>query len=247
MQLLYLFVIMLLLAACQSSTSVEKEYDSHIQDSKVKTILQQAIAKAGGWTHWAHKEGVAFKKYFALYDSLGNTEQAVWQDHVYTYQPQQTVTIRWEKANEQHRMVFQKEGVQKFVNNQLDTTANPTSLRNSVLAATFVAELPFRLLDASATLTYAGKTTIEDSIAVETIRATYEGSINPDVWHIYFDAKDYKMVGYTVQHLDHISYVINESYTEIGGFLYPHKRKSYRVNEAGDKLYLRAAYEYLPQ
>ena len=51
-------------------------------------------------------------------------------------------------------------------------------------------------------------------------------------------------VAYMVQHADHYSYVENQSFHEVEGFLLPKTRKSYRVDQDRNILYLRADYAY---
>ncbi|MEM6700564.1 MAG: DUF6503 family protein, partial [Bacteroidota bacterium] len=195
------------------------------------------------------KKSIAFQKYVALYDAAGNTEQSTWQRHLYTYQPNSKVEIVWKRDSQVYKIEADDSGMTRLIDGQKDATADAQSLENSVLSATFVISLPFKLLDEGAELIYMGKKTIENGLEVEVLRAVYNAEqygnhSNQDIWDLYFDAQSYKMMGYQVQHDDHISYVLNESFMTVDGLLFPHLRKSYRVNEQGEKLFLRAAYEY---
>lgn len=53
------------------------------------------------------------------------------------------------------------------------------------------------------------------------------------------------MVGNEIQLKDHRSLVYNLSFEEVEGFKLHGKRESWRVNEKGEKLFLRAEYVYL--
>ncbi|MEM8526947.1 MAG: DUF6503 family protein [Bacteroidota bacterium] len=247
----FLILFSTLLLTCQTETEDDKSspYEK-IEDIYARHLLENAVQAAGGLEKWESKKTIIFQKYVVLYDSAGNTEQATWQAHEYIYTPQQNIVkITWEKEDQQYKIVADKVGAMRYVNEQEDTTTSTQSLQNTVLSATFVISLPFKLLDGGVQLSHGGQKVIEDSLQVEVLKAVYnaeahENHSNQDIWELYFDAKDYKMLGYQVQHDDHISYVLNESFTTANGLLFPHLRKSYRVNEQGEKLFLRAEYEY---
>jgi len=246
----FLIFFSLLLFGCQTEV-VENDSDPYekIEDESARLLLQKAVQRAGGIKKWKDKKAIAFEKYVALYDSAGNTEQATWQQHRYAYQPNSKIEIAWKKDSQVYKIAADDSGIKRLVNGQKDATANAQSLENSVLSATFVISLPFKLLDEGVQLSHMGTKVIENGLEVEVLKAVYnakqhDNHSNQDIWELYFETKSYKMIGYQVQHDDHISYVLNESFMTVDGLLFPHLRKSYRVNEEGEKLFLRAAYEY---
>lgn len=246
----FLIFLPILFFACQTeiTDNTSNPYEK-IEDEAARILLQKAIERAGGIEKWESKKSIAFQKYVALYDSAGNTEQANWQQHLYTYQPNSKIEIAWKKDSQVYKIEADDTSMRRLIDGQKDTTANAQSLENSVLSATFVISLPFKLLDEGVRLSHIGTRMIENGLEVEVLKAVYNAEqhnnhSNQDVWELYFDTQGYKMIGYQVQHDDHISYVLNESFVTVDGLLFPHLRKSYRMNEAGEKLFLRAAYEY---
>ncbi|WP_373397599.1 hypothetical protein V8V91_24095 [Algoriphagus halophilus] len=76
----------------------------------------------------------------------------------------------------------------------------------------------------------------------EVVRVDY--GPEEDVWWYYFDPVSYQMLGNEVQLKDHRSLVENDTMEQAGPFLLYGKRTSYRINEKGEKLYVRAEYQY---
>lgn len=250
MRLIWIIIALIGLWACQSesSTTQDDTFD-HIKDKKVRQLLKEATIAAGGRNIWNSKKQLSFQKYVALYDSTGTAEQENWQTHTYTYQPIKKVEINWERDSAAYEIIAKNDQLQRLVNGGIDTSVSQQSLENTVLSATFVISLPFKLLDEGVQLSYQGKKQLDTGQSVEVLRAVYDATqneqhSNQDVWELYFDASDHRMLGYQVQHDDHISYVLNESFHVVEGLVFPHLRKSYRVNENGERLFLRAAYEY---
>jgi hypothetical protein len=220
-----------------------------IKDEKVRTLLKKTFKKTGGLENWTNKKSIKFKKYFALFDSLGNTEMSVNQIHEYNSSPNKAINIRWTKENKNHFLQSKNGKITKTINDQPDPTPNPTSLKNTVLSSTFVVNIPFNLLDEGIVLEHQGIDTLNDGAVVEVLRADFNPEAHnnhstKDTWWYYFDKKEHHLVGYLVKHADHISYVKNLSFTEVDGFTFPVKRKSWRVTKDREILYLRAEYEY---
>lgn len=250
--LLTLLLLTMGVQACQQyeeKTAPPSDPYAHIQDVQARQLLRKAIERAGGLEAWNNLQTLHFEKYYALYDSTGAMEIEARQTHDYRFQPNQQINISWNAGGALHRMVYENEKVTKTVDGQVDASADPQSLLNNVLSATFVISIPFKLLDPGTELRYLGVDTLEDNQIVEVLEASYNPEAHdnlstPDTWHHYFDQDDFTLVAYRVQHADHYSYVKNLGYTTAGGFLFPTKRSSFRVDDQRNKLYLRAAYEY---
>lgn len=239
--LILLFLVSGLGFTCQSFEKVEV--------SKAEILLQKAIAKAGGLENWNNLQALHFQKYFALYQEDGSIEQETLQQHDYIFSPKQQINIGWRKDSLNHKIVSQNGVIKKTINSQPDQEANLQSLENSILSATFVISIPFKLLDEGATISYDGLDTLENNQVVEVLKVSYapekyEHHSTPDIWWHYYDINDQKQLGYMVQHDDHFSYVKNLSFTEVDGFIFPRDRESYRVDRNRNILYLRAKYLY---
>lgn len=251
---LYFFTFCLVTITFWNSCESPKEEKTispleKIKDEKVKNLLEKTFKKTGGLDNWTGKKSIQFKKYFALFDSLGNTEMSVNQIHEYNYSPKKVINIRWTKENENHLLQSKNGEITKTIDDQPDPNAKPTSLKNTILSSTFVVNIPFNLLDEGIVFEHEGIDTLDGGAVVEVLRAdfnpeTQNNHSTKDTWWYYFDKKEHHLIGYMVKHADHFSYVKNLSFTEVDGFTFPEKRKSWRVNKDREFLYLRAEYEY---
>lgn len=220
-----------------------------IKNEKVKVLLEKTFKKTGGLDNWTNKKSIKFKKYFALFDSLGNTEMSVNQIHEYYYTPNEEINISWTKDNETHLIHSENGKITKIASGKADSSYNPISTKNTVLSSTFVVNIPFNLLDEGIVFEHEGIDTLDGGPVVEVLRADFNPEAHnnhstKDTWWYYFDKEEHHLVGYMVQHADHFSYVKNLSFTEVNGFTFPVKRKSWRVTKDRETLYLRAEYEY---
>lgn len=247
-QCIYIFLFLAIFLSCQNQKSSPTPF-AHIKNEKVKTLISKAITAAGGLENWKQLQSLDFKKYFALYDSLGNTENAVHQTHRYVFNPEKEIHISWEKENALYRIQSKNEQTTKTINGKTDPAAKSSSLLNTVRSATFVLSIPFNLLDAGVAFQHKGFDTLEDGQEVEVLQADYNPTTHnnhstKDTWWLYFDKNNFQLVGYMVQHADHFSYVKNLSTENVSGFIFPKKRKSWRVTPQRKILFLRADYDY---
>lgn len=246
-----LFLLLIGCFACKPdrAPAVAPDPYAHLSDPEARTLLQRAIARAGGLEAWQSMRELHFQKYFALYDAAGNVESENLQSHDYRFQPEEEVRITWMSGGAAHRMTYRDGQAAKEVAGRADTLADPQVLVNNILSATFVISIPFKLLDDGVKLTYLGVDTLEDGQAVEVLRADYDPPGHDthrttDTWWHYFTQDDHRLAAYLVRHADHYSYVTNEQDTIVSGFLFPTVRESYRVDSLRNKLYLRARYRY---
>jgi len=241
MNFLYITIATFLITSCASV----KDPLISVSDEKARKIITKAMEAHGGLDRWQKIDYLAFNKWYALYGASGNEEVNVYQHHHYT---PEKIYMSWNEDEDK----IEQSGVgliyRKYKNGHPYPNASQSSIKNSILASTFVVNLPFNLMDQGARISYEGETTFNGK-AVYVIQAAYfpeteQHHTTKDVWWHYFDQESYISQGYKVQHLDHISLVENHSFVAVQGFMLPAKRSSYRVNEASEKLYLRAAYEY---
>ena len=249
----FYFLSILYLCACQNQEQkpiAEPNPFEHISDSKVVEVLQKVFEKAGGLGRWNNLKEMHFEKHFALLDSAGNIEMDVIQRHDYFNEPKNQINISWEdKDGNPNKIVSENGEIKKLKNEEIDTSAKPESLKNTILSSTFVIGIPFKLLDKGVELSYDGIDSLRTGKKVHVIKAVYNPSTHnnhskPDTWWHYFDENDYRQLGYMVQHDDHYSYIENLTFTKSNDFLLTETRKSYRVDSHRNILYLRADYEY---
>lgn len=244
---IYVFLAILLFASC--ATTQHKDTLSTVKDAKLKEVLSKALDAMGGYDNWNNIKSLQFDKKTNLYEASGAVEKATDQKHTYTFHPTNKVNISWKEGDVVNEMLMEKGQVKKLKNGQVDTTAKSSSLKNSIYASTFVIGIPFKLLDEGAELSYEGTKVIANGKKVHVVKAvynptTYKAHTKADIWWHYFDEQNYQQVGYTVQLHDHTSYVENLSFDRVGGFLFTTSRKSWRVDDNGNKEYIRATYEY---
>lgn len=251
--LFYVGLLLALLSCTNQDTEQESTQKAdpltHIMDGEVKRVLTAAMERAGGLERWNKIQSMRFTKDYALLLESGEVENAALQTHTYTFGANPTVNIEWDKEDKKHVIQYKDAQYKKLLEGKTDTSAAQQSLINTVLSATFVVSVPFKLLDEGVLLSYGGIDTLSNGQVVEVIQATYNPDSHathstPDIWHHYYDAEDFTFLAYMVQHADHYSYVENRSFHEVDGFLLPKIRKSYRVDKDRNLLYLRADYAY---
>ncbi len=240
------------LPACQEPPLEQAAHSdpfAHISDTTARSVLEKAMAAMGGLERWQSKKEIRFRKTYALLLENGEVESQASQQHLYSYDPKTDIQISWIKDGQSHLLQASDGKVTKSIEGKVDTSANPLSLGNTILSATFVANLPYNLLDTGAEISYAGLDTLETGQLVHAVRIAYnpETHVNhstADIWWVYFDQQGYELVAYMVQHADHYSYVRNVSDTLVSGIRLVKDRKSWRVDSLRNPLYLRAQYAY---
>lgn len=236
-------------SSCQSLDTHSSSLPSFdkIGDKQAAQLLKNAIEAAGGLDTWNSLKLISFDKHFALFTENGELEMDRKQTYIQRNQ--------FEGKNKDEEKSMDKELEYQLgpdfirVKGDVNPEMEETALRNSILSASFVISIPFKLLDEGAILTYVGKDTLDRGQEVEVLQVSYNpenygNHSTKDTWWHYFDSKTYQHLAYMVQHADHYSYVENLTQTEAGGVVFPLTRKSWRVDENRNLLWLRAEYEY---
>ncbi len=231
----------------QEKNSQPSPYD-HISDEKVKEVLSQAIAYAGGWDTWAGINTLQYTKRSVLFLSDSSVESDVIQYHDYNMSSGFEAAISWNSNSDAHQIVYSKENVIKMVNDK-EVEADSNALSQSVMGALFVLGMPFKLLDQGVTLTYEGTTLFKDSVEADIINASYspEENVNHsanDLWWFYFEKNTGHFLGSKVYHTPTYALIRNLSFTQDVPIKFPAHRKSYRVDSLGQIEFLRAEFWY---
>ncbi len=235
------FASLICLLGC---SSLKNPYAS-INDGKAKAIIEKSIQAYGGLENWNNIDYLSFDKWYALYDEDGKEEVNLNQEHHYT---PQKIYMTWQDGNDKIEQTQIGTQFKKLRNGGSDPNTKTQSIKNSILASTFVMNFPYNLLEKGSSITFDGESTFMDR-DVYVIKAEYFPEIQKhhttkDIWWHYIDQESHLSLGYKVKHLDHVSLVKNMSFHEVSGFTLPWKRESFRVDENGDELFLRAEYEY---
>jgi len=237
----FYFLPLVLLLSC----TINKNAYDRITDLKAKEIIAQTIAAYGGLENWKAIKELSFSKWYALYDAEGHEEVEVNQQHNYN---QDRIYISWEDGPD---FIEQTKIGNQFIrkrNGKKDPSVSLPAVTNSTLAARFVMDFPYNLLDLGTTISYIGEDTFMGR-SVHVLKVIYHPETQKhhttkDVWWHYIDTESLLGIGYKVKHLDHISLVKNLSFHSLKGFTLPGQRSSFRLDEYGNELFLRAEYTY---
>jgi hypothetical protein len=208
-------------------------------------IVTKAIETHGGIENWKEVKQVSFDKETTLLLEDGSIQIKTEQFQLFQFKPQLFAKIEWEMNGEDHLMIYEDGKVSKRVNDSIITsTEDLDRAESAVFAAQYVISQPFDLLNENVTLTYLGVEEIEDKQA-HVIAVNYDGDDNnSDKWSYYVDVETFEIVANKVELTDHTSWVENLTFDTETDFKFNAHRKSYRLNEAGEKTYLRAEYFY---
>jgi len=216
----------------------EKELSAEI-------IVINSIEKHGGFKNWNSLKTLSFDKNVTLFLKDGTIESAIKKHQEFRFHPELEGKITW-KANDEKSLILYKEGaVIKFLNDSLITNSvELQEAKNSFNAALYVISQPFNFLNESTKLTYLGVANLENK-EVHKIKVGYTNdTAASDKWFYYFDVTTFKMIANKVILKDHTSLVENSTFDTTTDFIFNQSRKSYRLNDNGDKMYLRATYFY---
>lgn len=212
-------------------------------EKEAKVPLEKAIAVHGGLDAWNELSSLKFKKWTRLLHEDGSVESELNQWHEFRLQPYFEGKITWTKDSITHVSIWDGAKMSYFMGeNEVKNESFLAAKKKEFDAAYYAVAQPWKLLDQGTKLTYEGQKTLENGNIVEVIRVEY--GPDADIWWYYFDPQSFEMIGNEVQLKDHRSLVHNLSFETVEGFKLHGKRESWRVNDKGEKLFLRAAYRY---
>jgi hypothetical protein len=151
--------------------------------------------------------------------------------------------ITWIKDSVEHVSMWDGSKMSYFMGgNEIQNSGFLASKKSDFDAAFYAVAQPWKLLDEGASLIYEGQKKLENGVLAEVVRVDY--GQDSDIWWYYFDPLTFLLLGNEVQLKDHRSLIYTTTYHEAEGLIMHGERVSYRVNEKGEKLYLRASYRY---
>ena len=165
------------------------------------------------------------------------------QWHEFRFDPYFEGKISWVKDSVAHVAAWDGSRMSYFMGgNEIKNEGFLEGKKKDFDAAFYAVAQPWKLHDEGAALRYEGQKTLENGNLVAVIRVDY--GPDTDQWWYYFDPETFEMVANEVQLKDHRSLVYNLQSEAKAGFKLHGKRESFRVNEEGKKLFLRAEYRY---
>jgi len=190
---------------------------------------------------WKSMTTTDYKKNIVLYNEDGSIEKEINQSHHYQNTSSLSGTIEWSDSLD--RKIVYENGKAYKVNGSQKEAPSQSAL-NSFKSAYYVLNMPWKLLDESAKVSYLGIDTILNNQNVHTLKVEYPNVEGGDVWEYYLDKEEYFLVANKVHHGSTYSLITNDEYTEYKGLKFNAKRTSYMVDTLGKLLYLRAKYIY---
>lgn len=231
-RILLTFALPLLIFAC--TPSPEKQAQELIE----KSIEAHQLSKK-----WEDVSNIRFKKLTRLLDENGAIESESEQWVEFRLKPYFESKLTWTKDSILHVANFNGSRTSyQMGENTIHNEGFLKAKRAEIDAAFFAFAQPWNLTDENANLAYQGQKTLEDGKAVESIRVDY--GPDSDVWWFYIDPVSTKIVANELHAKDHKSLIENLSFDQSTGLELAKERKSYRIDEAGSKLFLRAEYMY---
>lgn len=209
-------------------------------------LIKKAINASGGMASFENIRKLSYKKTFALLDSLGKVEKNFDQVHEYDFENK---IFKITSIESEDTIVSNQNNTKYWrTKNGKIQEIDPGVIERSINSSLYVLAIPFNLTDRNVELEYLGNKIIKQD-TFEIIQANYDSNrfknhSSSEPWRFYI-SKDNGLINHCwVQSSDHYNIVDNLSFTEVNGVSFYNKRKSYRSDSLGNKLYLRAAYRY---
>ncbi|MEO0571050.1 MAG: hypothetical protein AAF039_05045 [Bacteroidota bacterium] len=243
-------LILGLITCSIGSCNFGKEAKKNEETSKNPTateVVQNAIHTAGTMEKWQNIATLTYTKKSRLLLENGEIESEVTQRHHYELRPNKSIKISWGVAKDSFLIVHNDSVTQKFKNGIIMEEGD--KVKSSVNSSLYVLGMPFKLLDKGTALLYEGLQSVNGVDTVHTINATYEpqkhqNHSTQDEWWYHFDKNTGAFLSSMVYHEPTYALIENLSATKTEGLTFPKIRKSYRCNEQGEKIFLRAEFWY---
>lgn len=210
---------------------------------EARRIIKEAIEAHGGQKNWDNLESISFRKWTQLLKEDGSVEKETDQKIQFSFKPEFSGSISWIQDSVEHVLSFSNgETHYSIAGNEIENPDFLVSKKKDFDAAYYAFAQPWKLMEEEGSVFISEgiqKTPLGEA---EVVRVEYgEGN---DIWWYYFDPISKRMIGNEVQLSDHRSLVENIDFNQVTPFTFYRIRKSYRINKAGEKLYLRADYLY---
>lgn len=229
-----LLSILLALFLFSCTTSPEKLAQALIE----KSIDAHELSK-----NWNDVSTIKLKKWTRLLDETGAVESESEQLVEFRLKPYFEAKLTWQKDSVLHVANFNGSKMSYQMGaNSIQNEGFLKAKRDEIDAAYFAFAQPWNLIDENATVSYDGQKILASGETAESIRVDF--GPDSDVWWFYLDQVSYKVVANELHAKDHKSLIENVSYDESTGLIFERERKSYRIDDSGKKVFLRAEYLY---
>lgn len=215
------------------------------EELTAKQIVERSVEAHGGMEHWNKLKQLSFDKTTSLFNDDGSLESKVEQFQLFQFHPNLFGKIEWEHNGSDLSIIFEDGKIEKYINDSLITNSKELqAAKNSFFAAQYVVCQPFELLNEGVQLENSGIVILDEKTVYQIDVSYPEDTATSNKWSYLIDTETFEIIANKVELLDHTSWVENLSFDTASGFKFNAHRKSYRLNEKGEKTYLRAAYYY---
>ena len=212
-------------------------------EKQAQEILEKSMEAHGGSEKWEKVTSLKFRKWTRLLTDSGTVESELDQLLEFRMKPFFEGKITWTKDSVEHVSTWDGSQMKYFMGgNEIQNADFLKEKKADFDAAFYAVAQPWKLLDEGARLSYDGQKTLENGQLADVVKVDY--GPESDTWWYYFDPVSFQLIGNEVQIKDHRSLIYTLSYEQAGDLVLHGKRVSYRVNEQGEKLYIRAEYLY---
>lgn len=229
-----------------SELSKEKETTNVVPKSEALQVVENAIDHAGTMEKWQNIASLEYTKRSKLILENGEIESDVTQRHHYVFGVNRSINISWIVEADSFLLKHENSTYQKFKNGELIDEGD--AVKSSINSSVYVLGMPFKLLDEGTQLAYEGFKALPESDSAHVIKATYEpqkfkNHSTQDMWWYHFDQNG-AFLSSMVFHTPTYALIENLSVAYAQGLTFPERRKSYRCDEFGNKIFLRAEFWY---
>lgn len=244
--LLVVYLFCTLSTSCKLSNE-NKGNASTAEEPTALQVVEKGIQKAGTMEKWKNIASLQYNKKSRLLLENGEVESEVTQHHHYVYRPNKNVRIAWAVDKDSFFIVHNDSISRKFKNDSLIDQGE--KVKAAVNSSMYVLGMPFKLLDKGTVLSYEGLTSFNGKDTIHNVKATYapfeyQNHSTQDDWWYHFDKNTGSFVGSLVYHAPTYALIENLSMIKEKGLTFPKRRKSYRCDANGKKIFLRAEFWY---
>jgi hypothetical protein len=207
-------------------------------------IIEQTVETYGGLENWNSIKQLSFDKDVTLFLEDRSVQRHTNQFQLFQFN-EPFGKIEWDENEIAHQIIYEGNNFTKIENDSVINAPDTSPLvSKAFFASEFVIKQPFDLLRDEVILTRE-KDTLINRKNHYVISVAYENELpDADRWYYVIDQETNYILANKVVLTDHTSWVENLTYDETTDFVFNHHRKSYRLNEKGEKKYLRAEYFY---
>lgn len=210
-----------------------------------RQIVEKSVEVHGSIDSWRNVKELSFDKETTLFLEDGSVEEKTDQFQLFRLQPSLFGKIEWEDDNNDVVVIYDSEKTSKTINDSVISSSDELEkAKNSFFAAQYVIVQPFALLDEGVELALKGQVDLGDKKAYEIGVKYVNDTDTSNKWSYFFDTESFEVIANKVELSDHTSWVDNLTFDTTSEFIFNAHRKSYRLNKAGEKTYLRAEYNY---